>query len=89
MAKVFRAGQPTGVVARKRFQYHIEPFICVPFTEASMIDLLLHTGIDHPNILWIVVPALLSFAAGVGLERLTGDEQTDTHPEESSTPERE
>jgi hypothetical protein len=51
-----------------------------------MLDLLLHTGIDHPNILWIVVPALLSFVAGVGLGRLTSGEP---RPDETSTAERE
>jgi|APHM01.1.fsa_nt_gi hypothetical protein len=54
-----------------------------------MIDFLLHTGIDHPNVLWIVVPALVSFAAGVGLERVRTDEETDRRPEETGTPERE
>jgi hypothetical protein len=54
-----------------------------------MLELLLHTGIDHPNVLWIVVPALVSFAAGVGLERVRADQGPDRRPGESSTAERE
>jgi hypothetical protein len=51
-----------------------------------MFDVALHTGIDHPNVLWIVVPALLSFVAGIGLGRLTrGEAERADEP----TPERE
>ena len=32
-----------------------------------MFDVLLHTGTEHPNLVWILVPSLLSFAAGLGL----------------------
>lgn len=34
-----------------------------------MIDLLLHTGAEHPDLLWVVVPSLLTFAAGIGIGR--------------------
>jgi hypothetical protein len=54
-----------------------------------MLDLLLHTGIDHPNILWIVLPALLSFVAGIGLGRVTAREGVADRPDETGTPERE
>ncbi|MFC4437756.1 MULTISPECIES: hypothetical protein [Natrialbaceae] len=30
-----------------------------------MLDTLLHTGSEHPDLLWIVLPSLLSFVAGV------------------------
>ncbi|WP_254837653.1 hypothetical protein [Natronomonas marina] len=29
------------------------------------MDALLHTGIDHPNVWWIVVPSMLSFLVGL------------------------
>lgn len=32
-----------------------------------MIDIALHTGTEHPNLLWILVPAFLSFVAGLGV----------------------
>ncbi|ELZ02500.1 hypothetical protein [Natrialba asiatica] len=32
-----------------------------------MLDSLLHTGSTHPNLVWILLPSLLSFAAGLGL----------------------
>ncbi|MGQ3413002.1 hypothetical protein [Natrinema versiforme] len=31
-----------------------------------MIDTVLHTGSEHPNLLWILVPSFLSFVAGLG-----------------------
>ena len=44
-------------------------------TTASMLDAPLHTGIGHPNLLWIALSSLLSFGAGVAVERY-GDEST-------------
>ncbi|WP_164471163.1 hypothetical protein [Halorubrum sp. CSM-61] len=32
-----------------------------------MLDIVLHTGLEHPDIWWIVVPSLLTFLAGVGI----------------------
>lgn len=32
-----------------------------------MYDLVLHTGLEHPNLLWIVVASSLSFLAGLGV----------------------
>jgi len=32
-----------------------------------MIDTVLHTGSEHPDLLWILVPAFLSFVAGLGV----------------------
>ncbi|WP_171052438.1 hypothetical protein [Haloterrigena sp. H1] len=32
-----------------------------------MIDTVLHTGSEHPDLLWILVPAFLSFLAGLGV----------------------
>lgn len=32
-----------------------------------MYEIPLHIGIEHPNLLWIVVSSLLSFGAGLGL----------------------
>ena len=30
-----------------------------------MVDTLLHTGIEHPNLWWVVVPSMLSFLLGL------------------------
>jgi hypothetical protein len=30
------------------------------------MQVLLHTGVEHPNTLWIAVAAVLSFVLGVG-----------------------
>ncbi|WP_226481458.1 hypothetical protein [Natrinema amylolyticum] len=32
-----------------------------------MLDTLLHTGAQHPDLLWILVPSFLSFVAGLGI----------------------
>ncbi|WP_176548326.1 hypothetical protein [Natrinema sp. CBA1119] len=32
-----------------------------------MLDAPLHTGAQHPDLLWILVPSFLSFVAGLGL----------------------
>lgn len=32
-----------------------------------MLDIALHTGSEHPDLLWILVPSLLSFVAGLGV----------------------
>ena len=39
----------------------------------------LHLGFEHPNVAWLVVTALLAFAAGLGVAtyRVFGVEETD------------
>ncbi len=32
-----------------------------------MEEIMLHTGTEHPDLLWVLGPALLAFAAGLGL----------------------
>ncbi|NUB90769.1 hypothetical protein HTZ84_14010 [Haloterrigena sp. SYSU A558-1] len=32
-----------------------------------MLDIALHTGTEHPDLLWILVPSLLTFISGLGL----------------------
>ena len=32
-----------------------------------MIDTILHTGLEHPDLAWILGPSLLAFLAGVSL----------------------
>ncbi|WP_222919735.1 hypothetical protein [Natrinema sp. SYSU A 869] len=32
-----------------------------------MLNTLLHTGAQHPDLLWILVPSFLSFVAGLGV----------------------
>lgn len=34
--------------------------------EHAMLELL-HTGVEHPDLWWILVPSVLSFLAGLGL----------------------
>lgn len=31
------------------------------------MEMLLHSGVEHPNTLWIAVTAILTFALGVGV----------------------
>lgn len=32
-----------------------------------MFDIVLHTGTEHPDLWWAVIPSLLSFVIGLGL----------------------
>ena len=32
-----------------------------------MQDLVLHVGTEHPNLVWVLVPSLLTFIAGLGI----------------------
>ncbi|QLG49609.1 hypothetical protein [Natrinema halophilum] len=32
-----------------------------------MVDPVLHTGASHPDLLWILVPSLLTFVVGLGV----------------------
>ncbi|SEQ70035.1 hypothetical protein [Natrinema salaciae] len=49
-----------------------------------MQDVVLHTGASHPNLLWIVVPAVLSFIAGLGVvayaDRIRGWFRAESEP---------
>ena len=36
-------------------------------SRTRMLDIALHTGSEHPDLLWILVPSLLTFVAGLGL----------------------
>ncbi|ELY66512.1 hypothetical protein [Natronococcus jeotgali] len=36
-----------------------------------MLNTLLHTGSEHPDLLWIVLPSLLSFVAGLSAGALS------------------
>lgn len=31
-----------------------------------MLEIVLHTGTEHPNLLWIFIPSILSFLTGLG-----------------------
>jgi hypothetical protein len=45
-----------------------------------MLDVALHVGTGHPGLLWILVPSLLAFAAGlgIGLYRKPDRDETET-----------
>lgn len=32
-----------------------------------MLETALHAGSEHPSLLWVIVPSLLTFAAGLGI----------------------
>lgn len=53
-----------------------------------MIEIPLHVGIEHPNLLWIAVPSLLSFAAGLGLGLFAGTDSPEPETEPVSETDR-
>ena len=52
-----------------------------------MLDTLLHTGLEHPDLRWIVVPALATFAAGLGLGLRSRTEADESKVESVPEPE--
>lgn len=36
-----------------------------------MLEMVLHTGIEHPNLLWILASSVIAFAAGVTVGKYT------------------
>ena len=36
------------------------------------MDPILHAGVEHPSLFWVVVPSLLSFVAGIGVGSYLG-----------------
>lgn len=36
------------------------------------MEILLHSGVEHPNTLWIAVTAVVTFALGVGVGAYSG-----------------
>ncbi|WP_169924395.1 hypothetical protein [Natrinema ejinorense] len=52
-----------------------------------MEDIVLHTGTEHPDLLWILVPAFLSFVAGLGVVAYADRLREWVHPESSPTTE--
>jgi len=55
--------------------------------ELPMIDTVLHTGSEHPDLLWILVPAFLSFVAGLGVITYADRVRDWITPTESTTSE--
>lgn len=50
-----------------------------------MLDIVLHAGAEHPSLLWIIIPSILTFLAGLGVgvyrDRIAdfvGTERTET-----------
>lgn len=52
-----------------------------------MFEIPLHLGYEHPSLLWVVIPSVLSFAAGVGIG-MRARNRTDS-PESSQVPDHE
>lgn len=47
-------------------------------SDRSVLDIGLHTGLEHPDIWRIVVPSLLTFLAGIGIGSVAGSEARTT-----------
>ncbi|MFC6766451.1 hypothetical protein [Natrinema soli] len=52
-----------------------------------MIDIALHTGSEHPDLLWILVPSFLTFVAGLGVATYADRIREWIRPEGSTTTE--
>lgn len=52
-----------------------------------MYDFVLHLGIEHPNLLWIVVAGLITFGLGLGLGLYTRLDRGRAESDEVSNPE--
>lgn len=37
-----------------------------------MLEIALHTGTEHPNLVWILIPSILTFVTGVGIGHYSG-----------------
>jgi len=49
-----------------------------------MLDISLHTGVQHPDLLWILVPSFLSFVAGLGLGSVSNRLRDWIRPEQNA-----
>ena len=38
-----------------------------PSKSRYMLEIALHTGTEHPNLVWILIPAMLTFIVGIGI----------------------
>lgn len=45
-----------------------------------MLDVALHTGIGHPNLLWIGISSLMSFGVGVAVGAYTDESTPEPEP---------
>lgn len=43
-----------------------------------MLEVVLHTGIEHPNLLWILASSALAFGAGVTVGKYTANSKPNT-----------
>ena len=46
-----------------------------------MYDIVMHVGTEHPNLLWVAVPSILSFAAGLGIGLFARRDTTSETPD--------
>lgn len=46
-----------------------------------MLEIALHTGTEHPELVWVALPSAFSFAVGVLVGKLGSREDTGTDPE--------
>ena len=47
-----------------------------------MLETVLHTGTEHPDLLWILVPSFLTFVAGLGISAYSDRIREWARPEE-------
>ncbi|SEW28103.1 hypothetical protein [Natrinema salifodinae] len=52
-----------------------------------MTDVVLHTGAEHPDLLWVLVPSFLSFLAGLGAATYADRVRAWLRPETGATAE--
>ncbi len=38
---------------------------------AMVFDVLIHTGSEHPDLLWVLLPAFITFVLGIGIGLFT------------------
>ncbi len=52
-----------------------------------MLDIALHTGTEHPDLLWILVPSLLTFITGLVLAAYSDRIRAWSSPEDDAVTE--
>ncbi|WP_154658234.1 hypothetical protein [Natronorubrum tibetense] len=52
-----------------------------------MMDTLLHAGTEHPSLLWVLIPSLLTFFAGLGIGTFSERVRNWIHAQTEPSPE--
>lgn len=60
-------GIPSQIRPNWYFYSTVKSFVSMqPEQRTCMFDTVLHIGLEHPSVLWILLPSLLSFLTGLG-----------------------